>query len=342
LGLYDFWQRDHQLFSLLFNDASNPNFLDRQTISGDLVEEFIEDKFKPASWITLSGGVRQSYFSSDITENITAPRAGVAIQIPRLNWVLRAFYGHFYQPPPLLTVTGTGSLAELFGYLTSPAAAQGFEPLHGELDKEYQFGVDIPARGWSLDMDYFKTRASNFFDHNNVGASNVFLPLTIAEAVVQGWETTLRSPRLWRRAQMHLAYSNQLALAQGPVTGGIVNPLAPGFFSLDHDQTNTLNVGLDVTLPLRSFLSGNVSYGSGFANGLYDPTVLPPIPSHLAGETTVDLSVGKSIGERITASVTALNVTNKHLLIDNSLTFGGFHFNNPREIYAELRYRFHY
>jgi len=40
--------------------------------------------------------------------------------------------------------------------------------------------------------------------------------------------------------------------------------------------------------------------------------------------------------------VTALNVANRHLLIDNSLTFGGFHYDSPREIYAEFRYRFHY
>ena len=27
---------------------------------------------------------------------------------------------------------------------------------------------------------------------------------------------------------------------------------------------------------------------------------------------------------------------------DNSLTFGGMHFNSPREVYGEVRYRFHY
>lgn len=32
----------------------------------------------------------------------------------------------------------------------------------------------------------------------------------------------------------------------------------------------------------------------------------------------------------------------KHLLTDNSLTFGGVHWNNPFQIYAELRYRFRY
>jgi hypothetical protein len=29
-------------------------------------------------------------------------------------------------------------------------------------------------------------------------------------------------------------------------------------------------------------------------------------------------------------------------MLDDSLTFGGFHFNDPREIFVELRYRFHY
>jgi hypothetical protein len=54
------------------------------------------------------------------------------------------------------------------------------------------------------------------------------------------------------------------------------------------------------------------------------------------------VSLGKSLGDKASVSITALNVANSHLLIDNSLTFGGTHFNNPREVYAELRYRFHY
>jgi hypothetical protein len=28
--------------------------------------------------------------------------------------------------------------------------------------------------------------------------------------------------------------------------------------------------------------------------------------------------------------------------LDNSQTFGGFHWNYPHQIYAEVRYRFHY
>jgi hypothetical protein len=65
-------------------------------------------------------------------------------------------------------------------------------------------------------------------------------------------------------------------------------------------------------------------------------------PAHLPGHTTINLSVGKSVGQKLSVALTALNVANSQLLIDNSLTFGGTHFNNPREVYGELRYRFHY
>jgi outer membrane receptor protein involved in Fe transport len=82
-----------------------------------------------------------------------------------------------------------------------------------------------------------------------------------------------------------------------------------------------------------------VYYGSGFTNGM--PNAQFP-GSHLPQHTTFDLSLGKTFAEKYSVSVTALNVANRRVLLDNSLTFGGFHFNDPREIYVEVRYRFHY
>ena len=63
-------------------------------------------------------------------------------------------------------------------------------------------------------------------------------------------------------------------------------------------------------------------------------------PSHLPSHGTVDVGVGKDFGPNFSVSVTVLNVTDKHLLVDNSLTFDGYHWDDPREIYAELHYRF--
>jgi hypothetical protein len=94
--------------------------------------------------------------------------------------------------------------------------------LHGERDEEHEFSIQIPYRGWALEVDNFKTRINNFLDHSNIGESNVFIPITVDGALVRAWEATLRSPSLWRRGQFHLAYSNQIAEQRGAITGGLI------------------------------------------------------------------------------------------------------------------------
>jgi hypothetical protein len=328
-GFYSFYQHDNQNFAVVFNDNSgNANFAVREPASGNLEAFFLDDKFKVTSWLSLMAGMRPTRFSGGVTETAISPRFGAALVVPYLGWVLRGFYGHYYQAPPLVTVSGP-----LLDFVNRQNLA--FTALHGERDEEHQFGIAIPFRGWTLDADNFRTNVTNFFDHNNVGESNIFFPITIAHAVVRGWEATLRSPQIAHRGQIHLAYSNQIAQGALPITGGLTNFAPPtSLFLLDHDQRNTLNVGGDLTLPWRSFASTNVYYGSGFTNS--------GGPTHLPQHTTFDLSLGKDFGERYSVSLNGLNVANRHLLLDNSLTFGGFHWNNPREIYVEFRYRFHY
>jgi hypothetical protein len=337
-GFYGFHQGDSQLFGIIFNDGSGtPPLAESDNASGGLAAFFLDDKFKPFSWLTISAGMRPTHFSGGMTENSISPRFGTAVTIPRLNWSFRAFYGHYYQAPPLLTVSGP--LEQFCG-----AHSCAFLPLLGERDEEHQFGVTIPYRGWVLDADNFQTNAHNFFDHSCIG-SGLCLPITIERAKVRGWEATLRTPRIAHRAQIHLAYSNQIAQGAGAINGGFTDFTTnvcdpdPGYCPVDHDQRNTLNLGGDVTLPRRSYASTNVYYGSGFSNAFQDQ----PYPGdHLPQHTTFDLSLGKDFGERISASLNALNVANRRVELDNSQTFGGFHWNNPREIYVELRYRFHY
>ncbi len=341
-GFYGFGQHDQQTLGVIFNCPANgdPNFptcggspfADTEHLSGTLAAFFVDDKFKPLPWLTLSAGMRPTHFSGGVAETAISPRFGAALNLPRLNWTFRAFYGHYYQAPPLLTASGP--LLQL-----ANANNLTFAPLHGERDEEEQFGVTIPWRGWILDADTFRTNATNFFDHNNIGESNLFFPLTIQNAHIRGWELTLRSPRIANRAQLHLAYSNQVAWAGGAVNGGLTDFSVLPWGPLDHDQRHTLNLGGDLTLPWRAYASTNIYYGSGFTNAFpgqpYPGTYLPQ-------HTTLDLTLGKDFGERFSASLNAINLANRRVELDNSVTFGGFHWNNPREIYLELRYRFHY
>jgi outer membrane cobalamin receptor len=333
-GITGFGQSANEFFRLVYTDGSFPTITDRANIGGGLAAVFVEDQLKATSWLTLNAGVRQTHFSGGVVENATDPRIGASLRVPKLNWVFRAFYGHFYQAPPLVTISGP-TLAQIMDL-----QQLSYIPLRGERDEEHQYGVTIPLWGWTIDADNFLTRAKNFFDHNNLNNSNVFFPVTIQGARINAWELTLRSPYIHKRGQMYLTYSNQLALSIGCVTGGLIGPCPtppPGYHFLDHDQRNTLHIGGNVNLPWRTYASTDVYYGSGFSNG--DPT-LPG--DHLQPHTTFDMTLGKDFGERVSLSVTGLNVGNRRVLLDNSFTFGGTHFNNPREIFVQLRYRFHY
>lgn len=338
VGLYGFAQQDHQTFGLVCHDVTQQNcqgtaLSEIDSPSGGQLAVYAEDQLKATSWLTLNAGLRQTHFSGGVVENATSPRVGASFRIPKLNWVFRGFYGHFYQAPPLLTLSGP---------VLQAAGAQNssFIPLHGERDEEHQFGLTIPFRGWTLDADNFLTRAENFFDHNNLNNSDLFFPLTIQGARVTGWELTLRSPRIRNRAQLYLTYSNQLAQSFGCITGGLVPPCStppPGLGFLDHDQRNTLHLGGQYTLPRRAYASTDVYYASGFTNG---NSSLPG--THLQPHTTFDLSLGKNFGERFSANLQSVNVANRRVLLDNSFTFGGTHYLNPREIFIQFRYRFHY
>jgi outer membrane receptor protein involved in Fe transport len=340
-GLLGFGQQNDELFALTYNCPTPPTPSCPQTStsdldptpansSGGLIAAFAEEQFRATSWLTLSAGVRQTHFSGGVVENATSPRFSVAVRVPKFNWVFRAFYGDFYQAPPLVTISGP-----LLAFI-SDVQQLGFIPLHGERDEEHQFGVTIPIKGWTIDADNFLTRATNFFDHNNFNNSDIFFPITIQGARISGWELTLRSPRIRNRAQVYVTYSNQLALGFGDINGGLTDfSFGNGFGPLDHDQRNTLHVGGNVNLPWHSYASTDVYYGSGFANG-------DPPPSHLPGHMTFDLTLGKNFGEHFSVSVTGTNLTNNRVLLDNSFTFGGTHYMDPRQVFAQVRYRFHY
>jgi outer membrane receptor protein involved in Fe transport len=139
---------------------------------------------------------------------------------------------------------------------------------------------------------------------------------------------------LFHVAQWRVAYSNQIGQAIGPITGGLLENAPTGNFLLDHDQRNTATSVLALTLPGHMWATPAYQFGSGFLNGNG--------PSHLPPHSTFDLSLGKTFGERLTISANAVNIANTRYLLDTSNTFGGTHFINPRQIYVEVKYRFHF
>jgi hypothetical protein len=214
IGAYGFYQHDNALFGLQASDGGTA-VVQQNVPTGNEEVVFAEDQFTATDWLTLNGGLRLTRFSGELTETAVDPRVGAAIRVPSWGWVVRAYYGRYYQPPPLTTVSGP---------LLDLAVDQGFGflPLDGERDQQYEIGVAIPVRGWTINVDQFLTKARNFFDHDVVGNSNIFIPVTIDTARIRGFEATVRSP-LRQRAQVHLAYSHQYVEGRGAVTGGLTS-----------------------------------------------------------------------------------------------------------------------
>ena len=92
-------------------------------------------------------------------------------------------------------------------------------------------------------------------------------------------------------------------------------------------------------MPWHVSASTDIFYASGFTNG--DAPQMAP-GDHLQPHTTFDLALSREFRERFTVNLQAINVANRRVLLDNSFTFGGTHYINPREVFVQLRYRFHY
>ncbi len=271
-GLYGFGQHQHNYFNNVFTDGT-PNIPPTSSsigVNGGVVSEFINDKFKVTPWFTLITGLRATQFNSTISETATDPRFGAALRIPRSTGSSAVSMGTTIRrrrfprrPDRCSTLADSANLT--------------FAPLHGERDIQWQYGVTFPYRNWTLSINNYETRAENWLDHNNIGESNIFWPITWSYALIQGWSLNLHSPDVFHHGQFHLAYANQIAQATSPITGGLICPAPvtsacpfdpPGLAPVDHDQRNTLNVGFDGILPGKVTASTNVYYGSGFTNGL--------------------------------------------------------------------------
>ena len=322
----DFWgQHDDSFFGLTANPGGGV-FAQEELHWAHSSTAYADDRLQPASWLALDLGIRLTRYGGLVNENAASPRLGGAVRIPRLNWTLHGYYAYYYQPPPLDSLAGPAlAFAQTQGY--------GFIPLSGERDIQHDIGVTVPVRGWTIDTDNFHTSARNFLDHDVIGDSGIFIPLTDLGAVISGTEVTIRSPRLFRRAQWRVAWSNQIAQGIGPITGGLLEAAPTGNFLLDHDQRNTVATVLSLTLPGNMWATTAYQFGSGFLNG--------DGPAHLPPHSTFDLAIGKQLRERWTVSANAVNIANTRYLLDTSNTFGGTHFVDPRQLYLELRYRFH-
>jgi outer membrane receptor for ferrienterochelin and colicin len=330
-GSDTFAEHDDALFGFLQNTGTKRSFTETDVLWANVTSFFADDTFRATKWLTLNEGLRWERFGGTLTEHATTPRLGAAINIPHFA-VLRGSYSRYYQHPQTSTISGPFLQIAL-----EDATNVRFVPIPGERDEVWEVGIAIPFKGWTFDVDRFHNRTRNAVDHEVLGNSSILLPVAIERGRVRAYESTLKSPLLFNRFRVHYAASYETAQGRGRLTGGLLEGAAiptNEFFFLDHDQRITVTAGSELNLPDRFWLSDTAIFGSGFLKGVG--------PEHMPHHTTFDLAVGKDISENWSARLSATNVTNKLFLTGIENSFAGTHYYAPREITAQVKYRFHY
>jgi len=284
--------------------------------------------FAATDWLTFNAGVRYTHFSAGVVEDKTDPRIGTALRIPKLGWVLRAFYGRYYQAP-----TAHQRFSGTAAAVRDGAGVRIFLPLHGETDEQREFRLDHFrfADGRSIFSKLPDTRQGISFDHDVLGNSNIFFPLTIERAppFMDGNQHCIRRASAKTPRSISHVF-NQQAEGAGVVTGGLLSdpgqlPATGGRILLSRPRPAQHRSAQDfrAALPFRIFRGGaNLSYGSGFLNGDGPYSICPITPKFSFPP------LSKSIGERLSVGFYGSeHRPTDATLLDNSNTFGGTHWN---------------
>ncbi len=299
---------------------------DRVRHAGTSQAVYVEDRYRPSEAVTTSVGLRWDRAQAWESEQALEPRGGAWVRLPGLPFTAHVAAGRFFQAPPLQSLGVGGAQFAALG-------DQAFLFVRAERDTRWETGVSADGRWGRIDVTYYQTRATNYLDHEQLGASSLFLPVNLAEARLRGLEVTAASPA-GRRIRARVVYAHAYAEARRPITGGLgdIEALGGGWFYLDHDERDSATAALDVVPTRRSWVHASLHYGSGF--------LLGDGPAHLPSHVSADLAGGFTLRARWFAEFEADNLTDRRYPINLSSEFNGTHIAPPRSLGTRLRVTF--
>ena len=343
-GIYGYAQHENDLFGVVFNDGSASNFSVNPIVNAGVEETYHRGQLQTH---LLAHTDRRRCASPTSPEpsakTPSTPRIGIALQVPKLNWVFRALlwpllpaaaaHQHHRSGPEPIAQTSNDSYRPAARRARRGAPVRRPDPLSAA-----GCSTPTPSRPRPKTSSTTTTSASPASSFPSPCRARSSRPGSSPSArPIYGASARLTSPTP-TRSPSRSAASPAASSATTPHDSAVCD-VAPGYSPLDHDQRNTLNLGFNGNLPSASSAPSTSTTAPASPTATQDPPS-PYTGDYLPSHTTADLSLGRNFGERYTVSVNALNVGNTRVLLDNSLTFGGFHYNEPRQLYAELRYRF--
>jgi len=321
---------------------------------------YVQDNFHHGSW-NLSAGIRFDHYGFVVSESAWSPRVGVSRYFDRWKMLLHASYDRAFQTPAMENLL-LASSAEVDSL--SPEVLR--LPVRPSRGNYFEGGVSQALFGnLRLDASVFRRNFRNFADDDLLLDTGISFPIAFDRARISGEEVRLAVTE-WGRFSGFLSYSNQSAIAQGPITGGLflgsdsAGRLTDNSkFAVTQDQRNTVRARIRARVIKRLWAAVSADYGSGlpveldtnsdlnFLLAQYGPEILSRV-NFERGRVRPNFSLGAAAGVQLyrkenrslNVQVEASNLTDRVNVLNFAGLFSGTAVATPRSGRAHLRFNF--
>jgi len=296
-----------------------------------------------------------------VSESAWSPRVGVSRYFDRWKMLLHASYDRAFQTPAMENLL-LASSAEVDSL--SPEVLR--LPVRPSRGNYFEGGVSQALFGnLRLDASVFRRNFRNFADDDLLLDTGISFPIAFDRARISGEEVRLAVTE-WGRFSGFLSYSNQSAIAQGPITGGLflgsdsAGRLTDNSkFAVTQDQRNTVRARIRARVIKRLWAAVSADYGSGlpveldtnsdlnFLLAQYGPEILSRV-NFERGRVRPNFSLGAAAGVQLyrkenrslNVQVEASNLTDRVNVLNFAGLFSGTAVATPRSGRAHLRFNF--
>jgi len=323
---------------------------------------YVQDHFHGGNW-NVSAGLRFDHYGFAVSESAWSPRISVSRYIERWKMLLHASYDRVFQTPAMENLLLASS--QEVDSLNPEVLRVPVRPSHGNY---FEGGITQALFGnLRLDANVFRRNFRNFADDDVLLDTGISFPIAFDKAKIVGEEVRLAATE-WGRFSGFLSYSNQSAVAQGPITGGLLlgsdsgGALADNSkFAVTQDQRNTARARVRAQVTKRFWMAVSAEYGSGLPVELDDPANIdlnfllaqygPEILARVnldRGRMRPNFSMGAAAGvelyrkesRSLNIQIESDNLTDRVNVLNFAGVFSGTAVAAPRSADARLRFNF--
>ncbi len=318
--------------------------IDQDNNHGASLGGYLQDEWRPASWLTVNYGARYDRFAASFDrEGQVSPRINLVWKIDDAT-SFHAGYARYFMPPTLQYLPLT-SVEKFVGTSNAPFSDADDPP---KVERDHYFDVGVShqiAPEWKVTADSFLKLARNLLDDGQFGSAVILNNFNYRRGTIYGAEVSSDFKRGPLSVYGNFSYvqtaAQQVNSVQFEFPDDELAYIAAHSIQLDHQGRFTGSGGLAYTWARNTHLYTDFLYGNGLRAGFANLEKLPSYATENLGvEHVFHLSSGPL--KELKLRLDCLNVLNENYELRNGSGLGiaAPAFGPRRAFYAGLSFGF--